>query len=1102
MKKRLIAFFAEKSLIVNLITIAILLTGLIYIVRANKEAFPKIEFNYVTALTIYPGATAEDIEKHISIPIENQLREIEGITEIRSRSMESRSLVICKLDYDLEDKGKTIGNIKDAIEMVSDLPEEAEDPIVTEITMSLVPVLEISIFNPQGIKNDKEERELRKYVKNLEDRLRELPGVSKIDKQGYRDREMVVEVQPGLLDDYHVALNDITNALSRKNLNYPGGLIKSKSEDLMIRTIGEVKNTKEISNILIRANDRGNWVRIKDVANVKDTFEEETIINKTNLQKSITLTILKKETADIIETIGYVKKEVIKYNKKFPGYKYVLSNDLSKLVKRRLNVLINNSIVGLILVVLILFFTLGWRISLVTALGIPLAFCATFIWMGQYGVTVNLMSMFGLIVVLGMVVDDAIVVAENIYRHLEEGLPLKKAIVEGTAEVFIPILGTILTTIAAFAPLMFMSGVFGAWVWTLPAVVSIALVASWFEAMFILPSHIKDIETFRQQPIHKKNEGGKSTYKKIQKKYTDALTFILNHKYKSALAITIIFFGTIMFAAKNSKVTLFPPDKVDRFFIKAEAKTGISLEEMSQKIGKIEKIIGSLSKKELENYISKTGIIRETPGDPYEKNGSNYGMVIVNLVPEDYRKRKADEIVEDLREKIKKIMHEFVSVDFKFVVQGPPKRYDIDITIKGDDFSVMKKVAEEYKSFLKTIPGLKDVKDNFEKGKKELRIIVNEEKAAITGISVLDVASTVRSCFKGTVATKIKKTDEEIDIRVIFPEKLRNDIGSLDKIKISNRIGNLIPLNKIASFKRARGISKINRNDWKRAINVTADIDPRAKKVTPLYVNGLLVKKFADIDKRYENIIVDHVGEFRDIKDVMTELGISFIIAIFVIFIILVGIFRSLSHPLIIISIIPLSIVGVIWALYFHGMALSFLAMMGVVGLAGVVVNDSIILVNFIRLERFRGVKTQEATVIGAGKRLRAVFLTTFTTFFGLLPTAYGIGGFDPFLKSMAVSIAWGLMFGTIITLFATPILYNMFADAKRLIFRKMAVEKADEKFIDFENEMEEKIKSDLRLEFKNYIDISIKNLGKKSESKTQRKKSKSKTNKNPVSKN
>jgi len=1030
--RKLVEYFAQKSLIVNIISAGLLISGILFILTANREAFPKVEYDWVIATTIYPGSTAEDVEKHISIPLENEIRGVEGVDEVYSGSYEARSVLALKLDPDINNKFQVINDIKDAIDSVTDLPGDALDPVVTELSTSLVPVIEISIVKKDGIRNDKDELELRRMAKMLEDSLLNLPGAARIDKSGYREREMIVEVDPLKLRTFYVSITDIINSLSRKNLNFPGGVAKTEKEDIMIRTIGEVETADDIKNVFIKANDLGNFVTIGDVARVRDTFEEDDIIIKTSGMKAITLTVLKKESADIINIVDDVKKIVGDAQERYgDGFDFILSNDLSYYVKRRLNVLINNGIVGFTLVLISLFLTLGWRIATVTAIGLPIAFCMTFIWMAQAGVTINLMSMFGLIIVLGMLVDDAIVVAENIYRHLEQGDSLQDAVVNGTSEVILPVAGTILTTIAAFSPLMFMSGIMGKFIWTLPAVVSVALAASWFESMFILPSHINDIEKLNKNSKHKKlEEGGIHTF--FKEKYTAILRTILVNRYKSLLVATLFFAGTLLFAYNHVKFVLFPADKIERFLIKLEAPTGTSLEKMNIKLSLIEKLVSELPEEELDNYISMAGIIREQPMDPGEKRGSNYGTIIVNLTPEEKRERLALDIVDDIREKASQYEKEFVKIEMNTVRGGPPVGTAVSVIIRGDNFVDLKKVSSMYQDYLNTITGVKDVKDDFEEGKSEIRVIVNEKTAAITGISVFDVASTVRSYFEGTVATTIRKSDEEIDIRVKFPDHLRNNLESFKYITIPNRMGNLIPLNRVAEFESGKGVSVINRHNWKRAITVTADIDEHVKGVSSVSVNLMLGEKFADISSLYPGITIDYLGEFKDTKDSMENIIRSFIIAVIVIYFILVALFSSLLHPFVIITVIPMTLMGVIWTFYFHGIPFSFLGLMGVVGLAGVVVNDSIVFVDFIKKNRTKGMNPLEASVDAGGKRLRAVFLTTITTFLGLIPTAYGWGGFDPFLKPMAVAMSWGLLFGTMITLLGTPLVYNLLSDLRR----------------------------------------------------------------------
>ncbi len=1036
--KRFVAFFAERSLLINIISIGILIAGIMFLARANREAFPKVDFDWVIVRTLYPGATAEDIEKHISIPIEDQLREVDGIEELYTTSVESQSIAAIKLDPDLENKDSTINDIKNAIDRYEEFPEDAEDPIVQELKTSQRPILNVSVMSKKGIKNDEDERKLRTHAKMLEDRMLEVDGVAKVTREGYRDREMVIEVDPILLDRYHVAINDVVLALSKRNLNFPGGQVKTQKEEIMVRTIGEVENTEDIGNVLIRANDIGNWVRVKDVARVKDSFDEEVLVSKTNSEQAVNLTVVKKESGDIIDVVDEIFRIVDNFKEKYSKeYDFVTSRDLSYFVKRRLKVLKYNAIVGFILVMLSLFLTLGWRIALVTTIGLPIAFCIAFIWMGQQGLTINLISMFGLIVVLGMLVDDAIIVAENIYRHLEEGKDVRSAVIEGTTEVIVPVAGTIMTTIAAFSPLMLMTGIMGKFMWALPAVVSVALIGSWIESMLILPSHVLDIEKRNKKPVHLRREEKEGLYPRVKARYQRALVFVLNNRYKFSLLIMIVFVGTILFAKKNSKFILFPQGNIDRFFIYFEAPKGTTVQEVSRKLVNFEKVVAKLPPEELESFDTLAGKIVDQSMRQKEKTGSNYGTISVYLTPEQDRHRKTSEIIKWIKKETKAYIKDFDQVDYENLRTGPPVGEPVNITIKGDSFPEILKVADIFKKYLEKVKGITDVKDNFDDPKKELKIFLKDKVSAIAGISVFDVASTVRASFKGTVATKIKKSDEEIDIRVIFPEKFRNNINNLKLVKVSNRIGNLVPLNQIASFQESEGISLISRIDRKRAVRVTANIDEKAKHLSSVYINNLLQKDFAGVEKDNPGIIVDYLGEFKDTQESMSSLRRSFLIAVIIIYIILVGIFRSLLHPLIVMSVIPLSFIGVVWVFYFHGMPLSFLSIMGIVGLAGVVVNDSIVLVDFIRNARAQGLSPYEATVEAGGNRLRAIFLTTLTTFLGLVPTAYGIGGLDPFLVPMAVSMAWGIAFGTFITLFATPLLYLLSSDLRILIMRE-----------------------------------------------------------------
>ena len=720
--RKLVEYLIKNALIVNLVSVSVIIAGLLFMLNANREAFPQIDFGWVMIQTVYPGATPVDVEKLVSKPIEDQLREVNNIKQISSYSLESISFIACELDPDIKNKDKTVQLIKDAVAKVNDLPDEAEDPEVTELSMAEIPVLRVSIANKNGIKSDSEEFELRHYAKRLEDQLMMLEGAAEIKKNGYRDREMHVEVSLDKLDEYYVALNTITGALGAKNLNFPGGIAQENNEDVIIRTIGEFNTAEEISDVAIRANDVGGVVKIGDVAYVRDTLKKEDIINKVNGSRSITMTLISRENYDIINLVQKAREMVSEFEEGLPDkYEITITDDLSKYVQRRLDVLKGNGLVGIILVILSLFIALGWRISLVTAAGLPIAFAGTFWFMGVQDISINLMSMFALIMVLGMLVDDAIIVAENIYRHLEEGEPLLEAVVGGTHEVMVPVAGTILTTVAAFAPLLFMGGIMGKFMWALPACVTIALTMSWIESMLILPSHIYDIEKYykkRKEYFDKKKtkqakKEAKSSPFRLRKRYTSLLALFLRNKLIFMVLLITFFVGSVVFAIKQVEFKLFPGGGIEACVVLMEADPGTSLEAMDAKVQKIEKNIAALPEGWVESFVSRTGYYGQDEGDPESKLGSKYGSILINLTPFQNRDIEAEEILDELRKLSEPVIGEFAKIEFKTAQGGgPPTSTDISVSIRGEDYKILDEISTQNQEYLKEIRGNKNLRAN------------------------------------------------------------------------------------------------------------------------------------------------------------------------------------------------------------------------------------------------------------------------------------------------------------------------------------------------------------------------------------------------------
>ncbi|BDA79023.1 multidrug transporter AcrB [Leptospira kobayashii] len=1063
-----VQYFLSKSLFVNLLTALILLVGGFTAATMNREAFPNINFDIVSVYTIYLGASPSDVEKLVTKPIEDALKEVDGIKEYRSSSLENRSGIVITIDPNVKDTKKVVDDIKSAVDRVQDLPVDAEDPVVTEITTARQPVIEVHLAS--AVADGKpvlSPKQLRDQAKILEDKLKNIPAVARITKRGWREREMKVDLMPDRLTALSISSTQVVNALRLRNINFPGGNISERSKEIIVRTVGEFDTADQIENVFVRSNDAGRSVRIKDIARVTEGFEDSDYLDKSNGEVAIALTIIKREKADAINVVDESKKIVTEFIKETNGtVSYAFVNDLSKYIRRRLGVLTSNALGGLVLVTASLFVFLGWRMALMTALGIPISVAMTFIVMNYLGVTLNLISMMGLIIVVGILVDDAIIICENVYRHLEMGEEPFEAALRGTSEVIAPVTATVTTTIAAFGPMLFMTGIFGKFINSIPLVVIISLSSSIFEAFFMLPSHLYDISKSSSLKGEVKEES--DWFQRFKKtKYLPFLGFALRHK----LMMTSILFGVFIFSiflqAKFGKFKLFP-GAIETFQVRVTAETGLTLEETDRYIQAIEHSLKQLPKEELENFISRVGIIQKDPNDPFTKRGKNYAQVMVYLTPEESREISTEEIIDRIRNNTKYLLNDksllileekislekknsskkmrelkeesippqflslqgkLVNLEFEKLAGGPPVGKPVAIEIKGDDFNTLLKIGQEYKDVLAKLKGVNDIGDDFNEGKDEIRVSVDESLASFAGVSVQSVSLAINTALQGTISTKIKRADEEVDVRVRFPEEYRSSLTHLNKVYVNNLTGNLIPVSRLTNYDRSPGRASINHLDGKRLLTVTANIDETA--TSSRQVNLDAKNAAGNLISKYPGYTVKFSGENKDTEESMASLGRSFLVGLIIIFMILASLFRSLSQPLIVMSAIPFAVIGVIFAFLLHGEYLSFLAFLGIIGLAGVVVNDSIVLVdcaNQLKSEN-PNMGTYDLLIETGSIRLRAVILTTVTTVLGLLPTAYGIGGRDPFLVPMALAFGWGLAFATFITLIMVPVFYKTLYD-------------------------------------------------------------------------
>jgi len=1072
---KLAEFSVKHSLFINLLSVLILLIGVIAMFTLNREAFPVIDFDEAAVQTYYPGAPADDVEKLVTTLLEKELREVDDVEEMRSVSRDGVSVISLKINSDVNDaeRRKIINDIQKAVDRVTDLPEGVEDrPVVQEINSKIFPVLNVAVGG------EVDEFTLQDEADILKEMLEDIRGVAKVTLTGYRDQEFWVEPDPVKLQQLHVSIEEIMEGLRSRNITIPGGRLKTPQEEFNIKTTGEFTTKEEIEQVIIRANDSGNWLRVKDVARVRHTFEEETTINKSFGERAIILQVSKKEKGDAIDVADGVYKTIEDFKRIAPPGLYVKPfDDLSYYIKRRLNVLRSNGIIGFIFVVLILFAFLHARPAFFTALGIPVAMAATLGLMIVFGITINLLTMFGLIIVLGMVVDDGIIISENVYRYVEEKMPPRQASVKGTSEVIAPVTATVITTIAAFFPLMYMAGLVGKFLRFIPLMVILALSASLVEAFIILPSHLADF----LKPHSNNNSDKKQDEKDFKalivmtiiscvigmgvslmtgsnpagpilmiaavgimammvkrypvleyslEKYKKLLEAALNKRYLVCGILAGVLAAALFVMIKVLPQTMYNSQGIEEFAVRAEAPAGTPLEKTEELMAPVEALIKSMPKQYLNTFVTKIGSIEagRGMGDPSAKAGSNVAQIHVYLTPMHQRDKTPKQIIAELRPKLEKIKG-FAKLYFYEFKQGPPVGRDIEFEIRGDDFKILKQLAEKVKAYLGRFEGVSDVSDSCDPGNRELRIAVDTDKAAVAGLSVGQIAGSIRNAFEGGIATSIKKTkaEEEINVRVRISDDLRTTRDIFGKLLIPNGRGNLIALNKVAAIEFKQGLRSVTHLDGKRYLQVSASVNQRKIKTKELV--GKVLQEFNAVSRGYPGYTLRISGEEKENQEAFQSLMAAFLIAVLAIFMILATLFNSLVQPFLVMLTIPFSLIGVVIALLIHGLPMSLLAFIGVVGLAGVVVNDSIVLVDFTNRLRRQGASRRRSLVQAGILRFRPVMLTTLTTVAGLSTVAYGIGGFDPFLRPMALSIAWGLAFATGLTLVIMPCFYAIMDD-------------------------------------------------------------------------
>jgi multidrug efflux pump subunit AcrB len=1034
----LIRFAINNPLLTNLLLVIVVVLGVLSWRAMPQEMFPVVELDAVSINVEFEGASPEEVESQVTIPVEEEFEGMAEIDVMTSTSSEGLSTTMIKLKPGTN-VDQYMRDAQTALDQITDLPEEAEEPELVRLKTRF-PVISMTLYG------DVARGHLYDKADDIKQRMLQIPGVASVGVAGNREWEIWIEVDPYRLAAHAVSLGQVLVAVRGNLRDLPGGSLKAQEGDILLRGRGVPPDPEQIAGIVVRSNPGGGQLRLGEVAHIEQRLEEAKTIGRFNGRPSVNLTVTKTTDASTIDVADEVRAFAAELENELPpSIKIGLFSDLSVYVKTRLNTVKSSGLVGLVLVLLSLYLFLNFRVALITALGIPVSFLVAVAAIHYLGYTINMVSLFAFLIALGLIVDDAIIVTENIYRHMEMGKPAAEAARVGAREVLWPVVASTATTVAAFLPMFAIHGILGAFIAVIPVVVSAALLGSLWEAFGVLPSHAAEL-----LQVGKNNRRNRRIdWGALLERYTGLLRWSLQNRYFVSLFTIGVLAVTLAWAATRIPFLLFGHVDIGQFFVNAEAPHTYSLEDTAKLAARMETVVlDSMDADELDTLLTNVGV---TFIDFNRfQTGSHYIQLVVDLkkpVPRGFierfvtplvslkfrwegtRERPTEDIINELREKFSGITGiSRVSIQRP---QGGPAGADIEVGVTGPDVNILREQAGRIMDYLERFPGVHDVRQNLEPGKLEYQYSLND-RGREAGLTQNDLADAVRTGFLGVEAIHVTFGDERIPVRVIYPEAIRQS-SNLENLPITLDDGRLVYLGDVADIVAGRGMNTISRRDTRRLGLVTAEVDDQV--TTPLEVTEHVRAEFAGVERQLPGYTLLFLGEKKDAAESFQGMRDALLIAGSFIFFILAALFRSLIDPLVIMFAIPFGFIGVVVGHILFGYNLQFLSMIGFLALTGIVVNDSLILINFAERMRREGLDRVEAMIEAGRVRARPILLTSVTTFLGISPLIFFATGQTAFLSPMAVSLGFGLLFATGIILIAIPCFYLIANDAREKVY-------------------------------------------------------------------
>ncbi len=1022
----MIRAFASHPTAANLLMLLFLVLGVAALPGLKRETFPDFAPEEVQVSVVYPGASSEDVEEAVCQRLEDAVDKVSDVDEMRCEAREGLGTAVVRMRHGARFE-RFLDDVKTEVEGIDTFPEQVEDPVIQQLGR-LDLVVSIALSGPMS------ERDLKAYAEQLKDRLQALDDVSQVTILGFSDHELRVRLSADVLRQFGLSMQDVSDAIARRSIRLPVGSIETRDEELLIRFSDERRTPRELEDLILIRGKNGAEIRLGDLAKVTDRFElrEQKII--INGQRGCLLQITKTKSEDTLVVVGAVKK-FLEGERKIapPDVRFILTQDVSSIVQDRLELLVKNGLQGLVLVFLTLWLFFHLRFSFWVVMGSPVSFLGGLFFMGFLGQSINLITMVGLLIALGLLMDDAIVIAENIAARREDGLSGLEAVVVGTRQVAPGVISSFLTTVAIFGPLMFLEGDIGKVLKVLPVVLILVLAVSLVEAFWILPRHLS----------HAVEHGANAREGRFRRAFDDGLEWVRNRLLGGAIDWVIrrryLFAGSVvgifllsvaMIAGGVLKFRAFPEIEGDVIEARLLLPQGTPLWRTEQVVKRLVQALHEVDdefsplqpqgERLVQNIVE--GFNRNV--DSYE-SGPHIATVTVDLLTAERRRGLVDDILGRWREKTGPLP-DVLNIKFTELQIGPAGRA-IDIRITGAHLLELDRAARELVDWLGGYRGVFDLSSDLRPGKKEILLRVRDGASAL-GVDAAMIAAQLRAAFYGSTASEIQVGKESYEVNVRLRKEDRNSLSDLEEFRITTPAGALVPLNVLAVVESSRGYARIHRIDGLRTVTLQGDVDTRVTNVSEMLADTR--KSFLPkLAEKYANISISLEGQAKEAAKTGKSVARGFLLGLVGIFLLLSFQFRSYIEPVVVMVAIPFALIGVIWGHLIMGLELSMPSMMGFVSLTGIVVNDSILLVEFLKLRAREALPVVEAATLATRERFRAVLLTSLTTIAGLLPLLAERSLQAQILIPLVTSIAFGLLASTLLVLLVVPVIFTILHD-------------------------------------------------------------------------